>query len=269
MASKKSNMDTSEAKIKEELIGMGSVQNQDADKSSTERTAGELALQEEIHLLVEAIKAGRLDARADVRRASGLERECLLGINQMLDAVINPLNVAADYVERISQGDIPPAITDSYNGDFNAIKNNLNTCIEAVNLLITDANLLARAAVEGRLDTRADASRHHGDFRVIVEGVNHTLDAVIGPLNVAADYVERISQGDIPPAITDSYNGDFNAIKNNLNTCIEAVNLLIADANLLARAAVEGRLDTRADASRHHGDFRVIVEGVNHTLDAV
>ncbi|WP_414716779.1 hypothetical protein, partial [Syntrophomonas wolfei] len=34
-----------------------------------------------------------------------------------------------------------------------------------------------------------------------MEGVNHTLDAVIGPLNVAADYVERISQGDIPPII--------------------------------------------------------------------
>jgi len=267
MAGKKSNMDSSEEKNKEEVIGIGSVQKQDMGRVLPERTTGEL--QEEINLLVEAIKAGRLDVRANVGKASGLEKECLLGINQMLDAVIGPLNVAADYVERISRGDIPPIITDSYNGDFNAIKNNLNTCIEAVNLLIADANLLARAGVEGRLDTRADASRHHGDFRAIVEGVNHTLDAVIGPLNVAADYVERISRGDIPPIITDSYNGDFNAIKNNLNTCIEAVNLLIADANLLARAGVEGRLDTRADASRHHGDFRAIVEGVNHTLDAV
>ena len=83
-----------------------------------ERTTGEL--QEEINLLVEAIKAGRLDVRANVGKASGLEKECLLGINQMLDAVIGPLNVAADYVERISRGDIPPIITDSYNGDFNA-----------------------------------------------------------------------------------------------------------------------------------------------------
>ena len=40
--------------------------------------------------------------------------------------------------------------------------------------------------------------RHEGDFRKIVEGVNDTLDAVIGPLNVAAEYVERISRGDIP-----------------------------------------------------------------------
>ena len=52
--------------------------------------------------------------------------------------------------------------------------------------------------MQGRLDTRADATRHEGDFRKIVEGVNDTLDAVIGPLNVAAEYVERISRGDIP-----------------------------------------------------------------------
>lgn len=76
-----------------------------------------------------------------------------------------------------------------------------------------DAMLLSRAAVEGKLSTRADANRHQGDYRRIVEGVNATLDAVIGPLNVAANYVDRIAQGSIPLKITDNYNGDFNVIK--------------------------------------------------------
>ncbi|MEI8256622.1 MAG: methyl-accepting chemotaxis protein, partial [Deltaproteobacteria bacterium] len=196
-------------------------------------------------------------------------RKIVEGVNKTLDAVIGPLNVAANYVDAISKGDIPKKITDSYNGDFNAIKNNLNTCIDAVNNLVADANVLSVAAVEGRLATRADASKHGGDFRKIVEGVNKTLDAVIGPLNVAANYVDAISKGNIPEKITDSYNGDFNALKNNLNTCINAVNNLVADANVLAVAAVEGRLATRADASKHGGDFRKIVEGVNKTLDAV
>ncbi len=129
--------------------------------------------------------------------------------------------------------------------------------------------MLSKAAVEGRLATRADASQHQGDFRRIVEGVNNTLDAVIGPLNVAANYVDRISKGDIPAKITDSYNGDFNTIKNNLNTCIEAVNKLVADANMLSAAAIAGRLETRAEAGQHQGDFRKIVDGVNGTLDAI
>ncbi|HWQ64801.1 MAG TPA: methyl-accepting chemotaxis protein [Methanospirillum sp.] len=227
------------------------------------------ALVADANMLSQAAIDGKLETRADATKHQGDFRKIVEGVNETLDAVINPLNVAANYVDRISKGDIPVKITDSYNGDFNTIKNNLNTCIDAVNALVSDADKLAKAAVEGRLETRADANKHQGDFRKIVEGVNETLDAVINPLNVAANYVDRISKGDIPVKITDSYNGDFNTIKDNLNICIDAVNALVADANLLSKAGVEGRLQTRADALKHQGDFRKIVEGVNETLDSV
>jgi methyl-accepting chemotaxis protein len=52
--------------------------------------------------------------------------------------------------------------------------------------------MLNEAAVEGKLDTRGDVSKFKGDYAKIVKGVNETLDAVIGPLNVAAEYVDRI-----------------------------------------------------------------------------
>jgi len=227
------------------------------------------ALVADANVLSTAAVAGRLATRADASKHQGDFRKIVEGVNQTLDAVIGPLNVAAEYVDNIAKGHIPAKITDNYNGDFNTIKNNLNTCIDAVNALVADANMLSSAAIEGRLATRADAAKHQGDFRKIVEGVNQTLDAVIGPLNVAADYVESISKGAIPAKITDSYNGDFNTIKNNLNTCIDAVNALVADADMLSGAAIEGRLTTRADATKHQGDFRKIVEDVNATLDGV
>ena len=183
--------------------------------------------------------------------------------------MIFPLNVSAEYVDRISKGDIPPKITDKYNGDFNEIKNNLNNCIDNITALVTDAGTLVKAAVEGKLATRADASKHQGDFRKFVEGVNQTLDAVIGPLNVSAEYVDRISKGDIPPKITDKYNGDFNEIKNNLNNCVDNINALVNETGLLIKASAEGQLSTRADAAKHQGDYRKIVEGVNEMLDAI
>ncbi|HKK62120.1 MAG TPA: methyl-accepting chemotaxis protein, partial [Bacteroidales bacterium] len=309
--------------------------------------------------LASAAADGKLDVRADASQHQGDFRAVVDGVNNTLDAVINPLNVAAEYVDRISKGDIPAKIEDNYNGDFNEIKNNLNMCIDAVNLLVSDAKTLANAAEEGQLDVRADASQHYGDFKEVVEGVNDTLDNVINPLNVAAEYVDRISKGDIPAKIEDNYNGDFNEIKNNLNLCIDSLNglidemnhmskehdlgdidvvidvdkfegayhkmaqgvndmvnghitvkkkamacvkefgegnfeaeleqfpgkkafinetieqvrknlkALIADTNILVEAAVEGKLDVRADASKHDGDFVKIVQGVNDTLDAV
>jgi methyl-accepting chemotaxis protein len=235
-----------------------------------------LKLQESLNFLIAdanmlsvAAVEGKLSTRADATKHEGDFRKIVDGVNKTLDAVINPLNVAADYVDKISRGAIPAKITDNYNGDFNTIKNNLNRCIDNINAMVADANMLSVAAVDGKLSTRADAKKHEGDFRKIVEGVNKTLDSVINPLNVAADYVDKISRGDIPAKITDTYNGDFNTIKNNLNRCIDNINAMVADANMLSVAAVEGKLSTRADATKHEGDFRKIVEGVNFTLDAV
>ena len=220
-------------------------------------------------MLADAAENGQLSARADATKHQGDFRKIVAGVNNTLDAVIGPLNVAAHYVNDISKGNIPAKITDTYNGDFNTIKNNLNTCIDAVNALVADTAMLADAARKGLLSTRADANRHQGDFHKIVDGVNDTLDAVIGPLNMAADYVESISKGDIPENITDTYHGDFNTIKDNLNICCDAVNRLVSDANMLAQAASEGRITVRADATQHHGDFRKVVEGVNATLETI
>jgi methyl-accepting chemotaxis protein len=220
-------------------------------------------------LLVKAAVEGKLATRADATKHQGEYRKIVEGVNQTLDAVIGPLNVSAEYVDRISKGNLPPKITDNYNGDFNEIKNNLNNCIDNINGLVADAGVLAKAAVEGKLATRADASKHQGDYRKIVEGVNQTLDAVIGPLNVSAEYVDRISKGNLPPKITDTYNGDFNEIKNNLNNCIDNINALVTETGLLGKASAEGKLSTRADASKHQGDYRRIVAGVNEMLDAI
>ncbi|MEI8376685.1 MAG: hypothetical protein WCJ35_28045, partial [Planctomycetota bacterium] len=65
---------------------------------------------------------------------------------------------------------------------------------KVLSTLIGEAKKLADAAVAGKLQTRGNPELVTLEFRPIVEGVNATLDAVIGPLNVAAEYVDRISK---------------------------------------------------------------------------
>jgi methyl-accepting chemotaxis protein len=207
------------------------------------------SLVSEVERLTEAAVSGQLATRGAAEQIDEEFRGIVVGINQTLDAIIGPLNMAAEYVDRISKGDIPQKITDSYQGDFNEMKNNLNSAIDNITALVTDANFLVDAALEGNLTARADAGRHQGDFRKIVTGVNATLDAVIGPLNVAAEYVARISKGDMPEPIKEEYRGDFNAIKNNLNLLIQATNA-ITDA---AREVADGNLTVKLQ-ERSPGD---------------
>ena len=175
----------------------------------------------EVERLVRSAVKGELATRADPAKVGFEFRPVVEGFNQVLDAVTVPLGVAARYVELIAKGEIPPRITDRYDGDFNVIKNNLNTCIDAINALIADANTLSQAAVEGKLATRADPSRHQGDFRRIVQGVNDTLNAVIGPLSVAARVVDRIAKDEIPRPIAAQYHGDFDVLAGNLNKMLD------------------------------------------------
>jgi len=211
--------------------------------------------------LTKATQDGKLDTRGNAAMYKGAWNELVHGMNGLIEAFVAPINVTAEYLDRISKGDIPPKITDEYKGDFNEIKNNLNSCIDAVRALVADANGLEFAAMEGKLATRADATKHHGDLRRIVEGVNNTLDAVIGPLNVAAEYVDRISKGEIPPKVTDEYNGDFNEIKNNLNNCIDGLGGLVECNAVLKRMAFNDH--TKKVEGEYVGIFASVSEATN------
>ncbi|HOT74371.1 MAG TPA: MCP four helix bundle domain-containing protein [Candidatus Wallbacteria bacterium] len=136
-----------------------------------------------------------------------------------------------------------------------------------LNRLIADCTRLTNSTLEGKLNVRGNVEETNFEFKPIVQGINNTLDAVMVPLYVTAEYVDKISKGDIPQKITDEYKGDFKEIKNNLNQCIDAITLLIDDANKLANDAIDGKFNTRADILKHRGDFKKIIDGVNKTLD--
>jgi methyl-accepting chemotaxis protein len=223
----------------------------------------------ESNALTEAAARGDLSVRGDPRRFPGAYAAIVDGLNRTLDAVVGPLNEAAAYLDRIAKGDIPAQITLDYAGDFNTIRDNLNTCSETIRTLIADVQQLSAAAVSGRLDVRADVGKHRGDYGRIVSGFNDTLDAVIVPLRSTAESLDRIAQGDIPAPSPVDGAGEFGVIQANLNTCIDAIRALITDTGMLAEAAVAGRLSIRADSSKHRGDYARIVEGINHTIDSL
>ena len=219
-------------------------------------------------MLAKAAVEGKLQTRADASKHQGDFRKIVDGVNETLNAVIGPLNVAAEYVDKISKGEIPAKITDNYNGDFNEIKNNLNACIDVMNGLLRETNTLIQATQEGKLQTRGNAQQFAGGWGELVGGVNKLIDAFVAPINVTAEYVDRISKGDIPAKITDTYQGDFNEIKNNLNAAIDVMNGLLRETNTLIQATVDGKLQTRGNAQQFAGGWGELVGGVNKLIDA-
>ncbi len=220
--------------------------------------------------LVEATIDGRLTTRADATKHHGVYNKIVVGINDTLDAVTVPLNVAAKYVNDISKGTIPAKITDEYKGDFNVIKNNLNQCIDGLGGLVEANASLQKMAMN---DFTVKVSNSHqgiyNEVAIAVNSVQEKIEHVISTLI-------RISQGNLEDL--ESYkqlgNGAGRRCQNDMLgpsmiKLMENLKALIADAEMLSRAAVDGKLKTRADASKHQGDYQKIVQGVNDTLDAM
>jgi len=219
--------------------------------------------------LVEAATGGHLDVRADLSKYPGYNGRMMGLINSLIDALVKPLQVTSDHLVRLSKGDVPPPIAEPWKGDFDRIRQALNTSIAAVNRLITDADLVAQATARGDLGVRADATQHQGDFRKIVEGLNAAVDDVSRPVEAAAAALERIARGDTPPHLEQRFQGAFDQIRLHLNQVIDALHLLVDEVGVALNAARDGDLHKRSSADRAQGVYRKILRGVNETMDGL
>ncbi|BDG09068.1 methyl-accepting chemotaxis protein [Anaeromyxobacter paludicola] len=213
--------------------------------------------------LCEAVLAGRLSQRADPTAVGAEFRPVLEGLNATVEAFVAPIQATSDCVDEIAQGRVPPPITAEYRGDFDRTKQNLNALIAVVEQRDRDLRALIAAALEGRLDARADLSRYQGENGALMEGVNRMLDALVAPLRLSADYVDRIARGDLPEPIAEEWRGDFDVLKRNLNTCLGSLRGVAQGMTAMSRAQLEGDLDAAIEAGRFQGVYRELAEGVN------
>ena len=223
----------------------------------------------DIGTLTEAGVAGRLDVRADTSGYSGAWVDLVGGINNVLDAMIAPMLLSAEYIERISRGDIPDRITEDYRGDFNEIKNNLNMCIDSLNLLLKGTNQMVDAVYRGDLDYKIDVSELQGDYSALASGFNDSIGEIERVLNVAGTFIEDVANGKNLTKITKDTSGYYLLIKENVNCCIDVLYGVLGDIGTLTEAGVAGRLDVRADTSGYSGAWVDLVGGINSILDAV
>jgi methyl-accepting chemotaxis protein len=223
---------------------------------------------EELEKTIQAQKGGELSARCNPDLVEGAYSDLLKGINDTLDAVISPVFETIDILNDYANGNLEKQLRDLPGAQLQLTKG-LNNIRKNLELLIKETVELAENTGEGNLNARGDETKFEGGYKNIIKGFNSTLDAVVTPLNMAADSIARLAEGDIPDLVEQEYKGDFNIIKNNLNTCFTAVRNLVQDSNYLIEGAVKGNLETRADATRHQGDFQKIIRGINETLDAM
>jgi methyl-accepting chemotaxis protein len=265
-------------------------------------------LQEEMLRLVEASRAGRLTERGRIEQFEGSSRKLIESVNMILDEILLPIGEANRVLARISGGEVDELIAQTYQGDHEKMKLAVNNVAVVMQGLQKELGRLTVASHDGQLSERGKPEQFQGAYAGIVAGVNEMLDAILLPIGEGNRVLALIRGGNLREKVEITCKGDHERMKNAVNgvyvwltdlvayvtkiangdmTALmvkasdqdqihewlvmmkENINALVADTTMLAKAAVEGRIGAHADATRHQGDYRRIVDCVNQTLEAI
>ena len=83
-------------------------------------------LNSELRDLITASKGGELSRRADAKAFEGDWGELVGGVNEILDAVLEPIGEAQDVLERVAERDMTARVEGDYKGDHARIKEAVN-----------------------------------------------------------------------------------------------------------------------------------------------
>jgi methyl-accepting chemotaxis protein len=227
------------------------------------------SLQKELALLIEASREGQLSDRGKPERFQGAYAEIVRGVNTMLDAILIPIGEGNRILAQVSNGKIDELIAQTYKGDHEKMKQAINNVAKVLQDLHKELARLTDASNAGKLSERGKSEQFSGAYAEIVVGVNAILEAVINPLNVSAKYVDMISKGDTPPPITDTYYGDFNLIKNNLNTLVAAMNNITSAAEEISNGNLTVDIRERSPQDKLMQAFSAMVAGLTRTVSDI
>ena len=271
-------------------------------------TATLQGLQKEFQRLTEASRDGQLSERGKPEQFKGAYAEIIGGVNEMLDTILLPIGEGNRILTQISAGKIDELIAQTYKGDHERMKQAVNNVATTLQGLQKELQRLTEASREGQLSERGKPEQFKGAYAEVIGGVNEMLDAILLPIGEGNRILSLISGGDLRQRVEITCKGDHDKMKQAVNGVYDwlsdlieyvtkiangdmtaemgkasnddqihewlmllkrNIQALVTDVNVLSVAAVEGRLQTRADAGKHQGDYRKIVEGVNNTLDGV
>jgi methyl-accepting chemotaxis protein len=153
----------------------------------------------------------------------------------------------AQMAEQLARGDIDFVVREVKSRDeIGTLATTFRTMKDTIGQVLKETDGLIRAVQAGQLETRGKTAAFAGEWRKLVVGINTVIDAFVEPINVTATYIDRVSKGDIPEQITEAYHGEFNTIKQNLNTLFEAMHEITRFAERVAAGDLSVTFQERA-----------------------
>ena len=179
-----------------------------------------------------------------------------------------PIKRLTANVKRLAAGETNFEMSQATSKDeIGEMREAVSTILGSIKELESDTDTLIEAAMEGQLSVRADAEKHQGTYRRIIEGINATLDATIEPIKESANVLGEIAQGNLDVSVAGDFKGDFALIKDALNSTTESLRRYIDEITDILNSIANGDM-TVSVTSEFKGSFVTLKESLNQSIES-
>jgi methyl-accepting chemotaxis protein len=133
---------------------------------------------------------------------------------------------------------------------------------------IADMQNMSAEHDRGDIDVVMNVNSYLGEYKTMAQGVNDMVNGHIAVKKKAMAVIKEFGEGNFDAPL-EKFPGKKIFINNTIEQVRSNLQALIADTDMLAQASLDGRIQVRAEAQNHQGDFRRIVEGINSTLESI
>ena len=134
-------------------------------------------------------------------------------------------NMSIDIVLKDEKDEISPA---------------LKKMVQNIKSLVIDINKISMAAIDGNLELRADAAKHSGDFKKIVDGINELMEAMVTPIKDVIRGMIQIAEGNLRVSISENYKGEFGVLAKSVNTTINSLDSVLTELSTASEQVFTG-----------------------------
>ncbi|WP_026882768.1 HAMP domain-containing methyl-accepting chemotaxis protein [Clostridium akagii] len=148
-------------------------------------------LEAETNMLTKTAIDGKLSTRGDVTKFNGGYKSIVEGLNNILDAVVEPIKEASQVLQEMSNGNLKVNMKGDYKGDHAEIKNALNGTINSLSSYIAEISEVLEQMSNSNLNLSIN-NEYKGDFAQIKDALNLIIESfneVFTEINNSADQV--------------------------------------------------------------------------------
>lgn len=183
--------------------------------------------------------AGDIDVVVPEEKFQGAYRVMAKGVNDMVNGHISVKKKAMACVAEFAKGNFDAPL-EKFPGKKVFINENIEGLRKNLKDVSSEINQLIVAAMDGRLETRANYLAYNGNWADIMSDLNKLLEAVVEPIKEAASVLDEMSKGNLQSSVNGEYKGDHGRIKNAMNDTIDTINEILSNINSASEQVAAG-----------------------------